>query len=103
MRVEQIEQLASLARDLGTVAEVIVLLDDDRDDHACARLKYYATKKGLFGDTTRAPEHDVNRVLRQLAGARRLTLERDELDGRRVFCRLPSRVAVCVELLGARP
>jgi hypothetical protein len=92
-----------LARDLSTAVEVITYLDDDRDEHARARLVYTASKKGLFGDTERAPEHDVGRVLRQLAQKRRLVIDRDELDGRRVFCRLPSRVVVVVELLGARP
>lgn len=103
MRVDQREQLASLARDLGTVATVIVLLDDDRDEHCRARLVYTREQKGLFGDRSIAPELEVGRVLRKLAEARRLMIERDELGGRRLVCRLPSRVEVFVELLGARP
>lgn len=100
MRLDQKAQLASLANDLGTVASVDTLLDDDRDDHARARLVYTARPLGLFGDTARPPELEVGRVLRLLAARRRLTIEKDELDGKRVLCLLPSGVYVTVELAG---
>jgi hypothetical protein len=101
VRLDQNAQLASLANDLGTVASVDIELDDDRDDHARARLMYTARPLGIFGDTLRPPELEVGRVLRLLAAKRRLTIERDELDGKRVLCLLPSRVHVSVELRGA--
>lgn len=96
MRLDQKTQLTSLANDLGTVASVDIEIDDDRDDHARVRLVYTARPLGIFGDTTRPAELEVCRVLRLLAAKRRLTIDRDELDGKRVLCLLPSRVHVTV-------
>lgn len=116
MRIDQSEQLASLARDLGTVATIDLQLEDDRDDYARARLVYTRQQKDLYGEprardlgkdargeTSAAPELEIARVLRILATRRKLSILKDELDGRRITCLLPSRVEVRVELLGARP
>jgi hypothetical protein len=103
VRLDQKAQLGSLASDLGTVAVVLIGIDDDRPDHARVRLEYHARPLGLFGDTQRPAELEVGRVLRLLAAKRRLTIEKDELDGKRVLCLLPSGVHVSVEQWAAKP
>lgn len=50
-----------------------------------AQIVWYRAKQlGLFGDRVLPPEIEVVRVLRDLAGLKRLTIARDEQGGRRV-------------------
>jgi len=100
LRVDQIAQLGSLASDLGTIGEVEMRVEVDDSMNARARLVYRARPVGLFGSPL-PPEYEVGRLLRFLSERRRFVIEREELDGRRYICRLPSGVEAHVELEGA--
>lgn len=104
MRHDQNEALHSLARDLATVVIVLLTIEDDREEHARARIAFEGMAPSLFRDGLHvAPELEVGRALRKMAERRRLTIEGDQGDGKRVQVLLRSGVKVHVELEGWEP